>query len=290
VNASRQPSARIQSVTPGYFRTLKIPLRRGREFTDYDNVPGSPPAVVINESFARRFWPAYPLGINPVGQHLREGMDRTGWMEIVGIVGDVHEADLAEESGSEFYVPTVVHAPQSAYLLARTRGDPLRFVQVIRNLVTAVDRNQPVSDIRTMETALDTTLGQRRLTMLLLGSFAMVAVILAVIGMYGVIAYSVVQRQQEIGVRRALGAQQSDILGLVLRQGAALAFAGIVIGVSGAFALTRVMKNLLFSVSATDPATFFGITLLLLIVAVAASYIPARYAARIDPMAALRVG
>ena len=290
VDASEQPSARVQSVTPGYFRTLRIPLRRGREFNKYDNAPGAPGVVIINESFARRFWPAYPLGLNPVGQHLREGMDRTGWMEIVGIVADVREADLASESGSEFYVPTVVHPPQTAYLTVRTKGDPLLFASVIRNQVLAIDRNQPVSDIRTMDGVLDATLGERRITMLLLGLFSAVAVILAVIGMYGVIAYSVFQRTQEVGIRRALGAQRSDILRLVLMQGVALALAGIAIGVGGAFALTRVMKSLLFHVSATDPATFFGIGVLFVLVALAASYIPARYAARIDPMTALRVG
>jgi putative ABC transport system permease protein len=290
VDGSQQPSARVQSVTPGYFKTLRIPLRRGREFTEHDNTPGAMPAVIINESFARRFWPEYPLGTNPVGRHLREGMDRTGWMEIVGIVADVHEGDLASNSGSEFYVPTLVHPPQTAYLAVRTQGDPLQFADAIRNRVVAIDRNQPVSDIKTMEAVLNATLGERRLSMMLLGSFAAVALILTVIGMYGVIAYSVVQRRQEVGIRRALGAQQADILQLVLTQGLALALLGIGIGAAGALALTRVMKNLLFQVSATDPATFLGIALLFVFVALAASYIPARYAARIDPVAALRVG
>ncbi|MBV8895428.1 MAG: ABC transporter permease [Acidobacteriaceae bacterium] len=290
VDASQQGSARVQSVTPGYFRTLKIPLRRGREFTEYDNTPGAPGVVVINESFARRFWPTYPLGVNPVGQHLGEGLDRTGWMEIVGIVGDVHEGDLARESGSEFYVPTIVHSPQTAYLAVRTQGDPLGFASAMRSEVAAIDSNQPVSDVRTMEAVLDATLGERRLTMLLLGSFAAVAVILAVVGMYGVIAYSVAQRTQEVGIRRALGAQQGDILQLVLMQGLGLALAGIVMGVGGGLALTRVMKSLLFQVSATDPATFVGIALLFVVVALVASYLPARKAARIDPMNALRAG
>jgi len=230
------------------------------------------------------------LGVNPVGQHLGEGLDRTGWMEIVGIVGDVHEGDLARESGSEFYVPTIVHSPQTAYLAVRTQGDPLGFASAMRSEVAAIDSNQPVSDVRTMEAVLDATLGERRLTMLLLGSFAAVAVILAVVGMYGVIAYSVAQRTQEVGIRRALGAQQGDILQLVLMQGLGLALAGIVMGVGGGLALTRVMKSLLFQVSATDPATFVGIALLFVVVALVASYLPARKAARIDPMNALRAG
>jgi predicted permease len=290
VDASKQPSVRVQSITPDYFRTLKIPLRRGREFTERDDVPGAPGVVIISESFARRFWPEYPVGVNPVGQHLREGMDRTGWLEIVGIVADVHESGLAIDAGTEFYIPTIVHPLQRAYLIARTQGDPLQFAGALRKQVLAIDQNQPVSDIRTMEAVLDSTLGERRLTMLLLGTFAAVAVILAIIGIYGVIAYSVVQRTQEVGIRRALGAQQSDILQLVLAQGFGLALVGIAIGMAGAFALTRVMKSLLFHVSATDPATFLEIGLLFAAVALAASYIPARSAARIDPMAALRAG
>jgi ABC-type antimicrobial peptide transport system permease subunit len=153
-----------------------------------------------------------------------------------------------------------------------------------------VDADQPVSDIKTMAAVLETTLGQRRLTMLLLGTFAAVALLLAMVGIYGAIAYSVVQRVQEVGIRRALGAQQSDILKLMLRHGLGLTLAGVVIGTGGAFALTRVMKAMLFHVSATDPATFAGIALLFVVVALAASYIPARRAAEIDPMAALRVG
>lgn len=290
VEGSKQPSVRVQSITPGYFRALKIPLRRGREFTKRDNAPGAPGVAIISESFARRFWPEYPLGLNPVGQHLREGMDRTRWLEIVGIVANVHEWGLAIDAGTEFYIPTIVHPLQRAYLIARTQGNPLQLAGALRKQVLAIDQNQPVSDIRTMEAVLDATLGERRLTTLLLGTFAAIAVILAVIGIYGVIAYSVVQRTQEVGIRRALGAQQSDILQLVLSQGLGLAIGGIAIGMGGAFALTRIMKSLLFHVSATDPATFFEIGLLFVAVALAASYIPARSAARIDPMAALRVG
>jgi len=286
---SNSPSARLQSVTPGYFRALRIPLLRGREFTTRDNAPGAPPAVIINESFARRFWPAYPRGRDPVGQHMREGIDRTGWVEIVGIVADVHEGDFTGAVEPEFYVPTVIHAPQTAYLAVRTAGDPLRFVDIIRKQVLAMDSGQPVSDIKTMDQLLEAALGPRRLTMTLLGSFAGVALLLAIVGMYGVIAYSVARRTQEVGIRRALGAQQSDILRLVLSQGLALSLAGVAIGIAGAFALTRVMKGLLFHVTATDPAVFAGIGILFVIVALAASYIPARRAARIDPMVALRI-
>jgi len=281
----------IQSVTPGYFHTLGIPLRRGREFAARDNAPGAPPVMMINESLARILWQGYPGGENPVGRHISEGYDKlVGWIEVVGVVADIHEGGLAFDAVPEFYLPSTLHPPQNAYLVLRTDGDPLRFAGAARKEVLAVDADQPVSDIKTMATVLETTLGQRRLTMLLLGTFAAVALLLAIVGIYGAIAYSVAQRIQEVGIRRALGAQQSDILRLMLRQGLGLTLAGVVIGTGGAFALTRVMKAMLFHVSATDPATFVGIALLFIVVALAASYIPARRATQIDPMAALRVG
>jgi putative ABC transport system permease protein len=288
VDGDRQPTARLQSITPDYFRTLGIPLRRGREFTARDNSPDARPVVIINESFAHRFWPTYPHSQDPVGQHMREGIDKTEWVEIVGIVADVHEEGLTADPVPEFYVPTAVHAPQTAYLVVRTQGDPQLLVNAVRSQVLAIDQDQPVSDVRTMDEVLEATLGQRRLTMILLGSFAGVALLLAVVGMYGVVAYSVAQRTQEVGIRRALGAQQADILRLVLNQGLALALTGVAIGVGAGFALTRLMNNLLFHVRATDPATFVEIALLFTIVALSASVVPAWRALRVDPMTALR--
>jgi putative ABC transport system permease protein len=175
-------------------------------------------------------------------------------------------------------------------LAVRTEGDPLRFVNAIRGQVLAIDRDQPITAVKTMDTVVEESEGQRRSIMVLLGLFAGAALLLAVIGIYGVIAYSVAQRTKEVGIRRALGAQQVDILQLVLGQALGLTLAGAVLGIGAAFALTRVMKSLLFQVSATDPLTFAGITVLLLLVALAASYIPARRATRIDPTAALRFG
>jgi putative ABC transport system permease protein len=191
---------------------------------------------------------------------------------------------------AEFYLPMAKHPPQTAFVVVRTEGDPMKFANTIREQVLAVDHDQPVSELRTMDAIFEATLGQRRLTMLLLAMFAGVALLLATVGIYGVVAYSVAQRAQEVGIRRALGAQQADILRLILGQGLATVLVGIAIGAGGAFALTRVMKNLLFHVNATDPATFVGIALLFAMVALAGSYIPARRAARIDPMTALRVG
>ena len=290
VDGSQQPTARLQSVTPGYFRTLRIPLRRGRYLTEKDATSSAQSGVVINESFARRFWPNYPSGVNPVGQHLREGIDHTTNMEIVGVVADVHEGDLIADSGPEFFVPIIVHPPQIAYLAVRTSRDPLGFVHVVRNAVLNVDRNQPVSDVRTMDDVLDSTLGQRRLTMILVSAFAGIALVLSLVGLYGVIAYSVAQRTQEVGIRKALGAQKGDILKLVLGQGLGLAITGVALGAGGAFLLTRVLTHLLFHVSATDPLTFMLTAFLFVLIALAASYIPAHRAAQIDPMSALRVG
>jgi putative ABC transport system permease protein len=279
----------LQSVMPGYFRTMKIPLRRGRAFTEHDNALNPPPVAMINENLARRLWPAYPNGPDPVGQHLRIGADQTsGGLEIVGIAGDVRESGFVQDAETELYVPTSLYRPQRAALIVRTDADPERFAGTIRNQVLSIDRDQPVTAVKTMDELLETSVGQQRLTLLLLGVFAGIAVLLAVVGLFGVISYSVAQRTREVGIRRALGAQQSDILRLIVGQGIGLTMAGVAIGMGGAFAFTRVMKGLLFGVTATDPAIFVEAAGLFVLIAFAASYLPARRATRIDPLAALR--
>ncbi len=278
----------VQSTTPDYFRTLQIPLKRGREFMARDNTAGSPAVMMVNETLARRLWPD---GTNPVGLHVKEAYDKAlGWMEVVGVVADIHEGGLAQEAVAQFYLPLAMHPPQTAFVIARTEGDPMRLGNTVRESVLAVDRDQPVSDVKTMDAVFEATLGQRRSTLLLLGAFACIALLLATVGIYGAIAYSVTQRTQEVGIRRALGAQQGDILRMILGQGLRLVLAGVVIGVVGAMALTRVIQSLLFRVNATDPFVFGGIAVLFVMVALGASYIPASRAARVDPMAALRVG
>lgn len=284
------PTVQIQSVTPRYFRTLEIPIERGREFDARDNTPGATPAVIVNESFARRFWPTYPRGQDPVGQHLREGADKTEWVEIIGIVSDVHEGTLAGPVLPEFYVPCVIHPPQTAYLVLRTQGEPLRLVGAVRKELINLDADEPLADVRTMNQVLKSPFGSRRLTTLLVASFAGMAALLAVVGIYGLIAYSVAQRTQEVGVRRALGAQRGDILRLVLTQALALSLIGIAAGALGALLLTRIIRNMLFHVNATDPTTFLITAALFVAVALAASFVPAQRAARIDPMKALRIG
>ncbi len=287
LKATERPSVVLQSVTPGYFRVAGIPLERGREFTDRDNVDAAPVVLVINESMARRFWPDYPRGLDPVGQHILVGDNRNG-LEIVGIAKDVRERGFATEASPELYLPYHFHPLQTAGILVRTIGDPRHLMNAIRRQVWAVDPDQSIGAIGTMDELLESSVGQQRLTLLLLASFAGMALLLAAVGLYGLIAYSVVQRTQELGIRRALGAQRLDILRLVISHGLGLTVAGVALGILGAFELTRLMTGLLFRVSSTDPAAFAGVALLFLLVALAASYIPAWRATRADPMAALR--
>ena len=207
----------------------------------------------------------------------------------MGIAADVRQGLETSAWPEGVYVSFTQNPQKSAMLAIRTAGDPLGLTNAVRDQVQALDRDQTVAGVQTMDALVDDEVGERRLLTILLGSFAGVALLLALIGLYGAIAYSVAQRTQEVGIRRALGAQHGDILWLVIRQGLALALTGIAIGLTGATALTRVMKTVMFHVSATDPATFAAIAVLFLIVALAASYIPARRATRIDPMAALRV-
>ena len=285
---NERPIVTFLTVTPGYFRTLEIPMRRGRDFTERDTDEAQRVAI-IDEALARRFWPAYPSGQDPIGQRLLIGGVNPKPAEIVGIVAHVHQ-NLENNAWPEtVYVSFAQNPWPFAALAIRTQGDPLQFTKSIREQVRELDRDQPITHVLAMDDLVEAEVGQRRLILNLLGSFAGVAVLLAVIGIYGVIAYSVAQRTHEVGIRRALGAQHGDILRLVVGQGFGLAAAGVVLGLGGAFALTRVMKDQLFGVSATDPATFAGIALLFILVALVASYIPARRAARIDPMAALRV-
>jgi predicted permease len=280
--------ATILGIAPGYFRTLEIPLRRGREFTEQDT-EDAPRVAIIDEALARRFWPAYPHGQDPVGQRLWVGGLNPKPAQIVGVVADVHQNLEGSAWPETVYVSFAQNALPFGMLAIRTEGDPLRFTSVVREQVRALDKDQGISAVRSMEDLVEEQVGQRRLLVMLFGSFAGVALLLALIGIYGVIAYSVAQRTREMGIRRALGAQQSDILWLVVAQGFRLALAGVAVGIAGAYGMTRLMESLLFHVSATDPATFAGVALMFLLVALAASYFPARRATRIDPMAALRI-
>jgi predicted permease len=284
---NERPIMKIFPVSPGYFRTLEIPVKRGRDFTEQDK-QDSERVAIIDEDLARHFWPAYPEGLNPIGQRLLVGGTNPKPATIVGIVANARQSLQDSVWPGSVYV-TLAQTPVPFALLAiRTAGNPLSFSRAVRAQVEALDADQSIASVETMDELVEAELGQRRLVVTLLGSFAAVALLLAVVGIYGVVAYSVAQRTREVGIRRALGAQQSDIVRLVLGQGFALALTGIAFGLCGAFALTRVMKTLLFHVSTTDPAAFAGVALLLLLAALTASYLPARRAARVGPMVALR--
>jgi predicted permease len=285
---NERPIEEIANVAPGYFRTLEIPLRRGRDF----NAQGredSQRVTIIDENLARQFWPGYPRGLNPVGQRLLIGGIDPEPVQIIGVVGNVHQSLEGNAWPGTVYVPFAQGVTQSAMLAIRTKGDPLRFTRAVREQVSALDRDETIANARTMDALIEAQVGQRRLLMILLESFAGMALLLALIGIYGVISYSAARRTQEVGIRRALGAQQRDVLWLVIREGLSLALAGIIVGLGAAIALTRLLNTLLFGVTATDPLTFAVVALLFLLVGLAAIYIPAHRTSRIDPMAALRM-
>jgi putative ABC transport system permease protein len=283
---NQRPIAIIQQISPDYFRTLQIPLNRGRAFTIADNA-SAPGVAIIDESLARRFWPQYPRGENPVGQNLLIGSHKQP-LEIVGIAAPVHQEGRDTDPVPGFYVPNAQQPPQAAILVIRTKSDPSAFADIVRRTVLQLDHNQPVSEIKTLSAVLDASENQRRLMFALLGAFSVAATLLAVLGLYSVISYSVVERTREIAIRQALGAQRSSILAMVLRQGLGVALTGIVAGIVGAAGLTRLLSSMLFGVKALDPVTFMLAAMLFLMVALAASYIPARRAAAVEPMAALR--
>ena len=274
--------ADYRSVSPDYFRSLGIPLLKGRNLTEGDKAD-RPAVAVINESLARRYWPD---GSNPIGQRLKFGGTRV-W-EIVGIVGDVKHSGLDKQVTPAVFISYLQNPEMRMSLVVRTAGDPASMIQAVKDQVYAVDKDQPVYKVRTMDQVVSDSQSSPRFTLILLGIFATIALALAAVGIYGVISYSVTQRTRELGIRIALGAERADVLRLVVGQGTALAAAGVGAGLGAAFALTRLMSSLLFGVSATDPVVFGGASLFLAAVALMATYIPARRAMRVDPMVSLR--
>ena len=284
---NQEPVAEFRAITPNYFRAMGIQVIRGRTFTEHD-VKGKPGVIIINETMARRFWPDEdPLGqIMSIGVSVSEN-EPTEW-EIVAIVGDLKHFSLDSEAVPEMYIPHTQQPWTAMTLVARSSMDPAQLAAAMRGQVLALDRNQPVSDLRTMNEIVRRSIAQQRFYMLLLALFAVMALVLAAVGVFGVMSYSVTERTREIGIRMALGAQTRDVLRYVVGQGMVFTLAGVVIGLVGSFLLTRFMTNMLYEVDAFDPVTFAAISLLLALVALLACYIPARRATKVDPMVALR--
>ncbi len=280
----QEPSADNRVVTPDYFRTMGIPLLRGRAFTAADS-PGSPHVAIISASLARRFWGAE----DPLGKRLNLGdAANPDWAEIIGVVGDVHSFGLEEKLHDDLYRPfSQVYFPIVAFTV-RAKGDPTKLTAAAKAAIWAVNPEQPFYKIIRVETLAAEAIALRRVSMLLLTVFSGIALLLAAIGIYGVLSYAVAQRTHEIGIRAALGAQPRDVLRLVLGDGMRLALIGIGIGIAASFALTRLMVSLLYGLSASDPLTFAGVATLVSGVALVACYLPARRAMKVDPMVALR--
>jgi putative ABC transport system permease protein len=276
--------AEYRVVTPAYFTTMGIPLIRGEGFTER-HTRDAPSVMIINETMARRYFP----GEEPIGKRINLGNPQSDpWRTIIGVVKDVHDEGLDTDPYPQMYSPLAQFPANAMTLVARTGGDPLALAPNIRGELAAIDRDQPLTNLRTMEQVMSQSISRQRFNMTLIAIFSVVGLILATVGIYGVMSYSVTQRTHEIGIRMALGAQARDVLKLVVGQGMLLALVGVGAGLVIAFGLTRVMSSLLFGVSATDPLTFGAVALLLAAVAALACFIPARRAMKVDPMVALR--
>jgi putative ABC transport system permease protein len=276
-------SADIRGVDPQYFRTMQIPVTHGVPFTDADG-PRTRQAIVINATMARTMFP----GQDPIGQHILMPWGDTLRGEIVAVAGDAKHVALDSLARPMVYWAMSQFPSSFMTLVVRTAGDPMGLVPAIRSELKALDANQPLADVKPLAEYLGRSVAQRRFTTLLVAVFAGIALVLAAVGLYGVLAYSVSQRTREIGVRMALGARAGDVLRMVVRQGMLVVGAGVVVGIGGALALTRVMTALLYGVSATDPPTFITVVAVFGLVALVACWLPARRATRVDPMVALR--
>ena len=283
--AGQEPLTEFRLITPEYFSAMGTPLLTGRLFTDADN-DQSTGVVIINETMARRFWP----GVDPLAKRVKIGgaQDPFPFMQVVGVIGNVKHFGLDSEARPEMYIPYQQFPLPALSIVVRTSSDTTAVAAAVRAQIQALDKDQPVYNVRTMESLLADSLTQPRLYMTLLSIFAALAVMLSAIGIYGIMAYSVKQRRHEIAIRMALGAQARTVIKLIVGQGMTLALIGMAIGLVGAIILTRVLSTLLYSVSPTDPPTFVGVGLLLCLVALLASYLPALKATKVDPIRALR--
>jgi putative ABC transport system permease protein len=278
-----EPSANYRVVTTGSLETLGVPLRRGRSFTERDSA-GSPMVAVVDEAFARRHF----SNEDPIGRGIDIGNGSDGFYEIVGVVGDVHYGGLDASADPSMYVPMATDGFGTMWVLVRTSGDPMALANDVRRVVHGIDRSLPAYSMAPLVDVVSGSLAQRRFSMLLIGLFALIAMALSAVGLYGVISYAVSQRTQEIGVRVAMGARRGQLLGMVISHGLKLASVGVAIGLLGAFALSRLLTSMLFGVTTLDPLSYGGTVVLLLLMVGLACYVPARRAMSVDPIVALR--
>jgi putative ABC transport system permease protein len=271
------------TVTPDYFRTIRIPLLSGRDVSETDT-PEVPLVAVINETMAHRFWP----NRDAVGKRFKHSAPDAKWITVIGVVGDVREFGLAEPAIPEAYYPESQQTYSELILVVRTANDPQAQVAAIRNAVHGLDKGLPWYRVQTLSEIVSDSSREKRFVALLLGLFAAVALALASVGIYGVVSYSVSQRTREIGIRMAFGAEVRNVLGMVLSEGLRLVIAGVAVGLLGAWALSRYLTSILYAVRATDLATYILAALLMTAVALVACLVPARRATKVDPMVALR--
>jgi len=269
-------------VGPRYFETMEVPLVRGRGFTDADR-PGAPAVVIVNEAFAKRFWG----DADPIGKRISRNGENGPWIPVVGLARDGKYVSITESPRPFVYYPQL-QMPDGIIMHVRTTGDPSRLVTAARREVAAAAPTWMIERPRTLEETLGASLMPQRIAAGLLGAFGVVALLLAAVGLYGVVAFAVAQRTREIGIRVALGAQGGEVLGLMLRQGVRLAGIGLLVGVPLAFVVARLVSGFLVGAGAADPVVFVGAAGLLAFVTLVASYVPARRASKVDPMAALR--
>ena len=281
---AEQPMAQTRYISPDYFKAIGIPLRQGRFFSDQDR-DNSVPVIIISEAMARRFWP----GENPIGKRLTPSFhSKEGAREIVGVVGDVKARGLDSDASTMMYLPYKQAPRPFMSFVVRTSSNPESLVQPVSRAIYSIDKEQALTDVQTMDQVLMQSLSDRRFNMTLLLTFAGVALVLAAVGVYGVMNYTVTLRRRELGIRMALGAKASDVLRLVLRQGLTLTLIGVGAGLISAYALTRLMASLLYGVTATDYLTFASVSAVLIVVGLVASFVPARRATKVDPTIALR--
>src|SRR6185295_2476666 len=285
-NLSDTPAANMAFVSPEYFTTLGIPVREGRVFDSRDGIEGEK-VIVVNRTLAHKIWP----GKSPVGQRVTFSVPitpKSEWLRVVGVVADTRIGELKDEPGLQAYLPLLQSPNTEAALVVRTAGAPGGLTSAVARAVREVDSSLPIANPKTLDQLLDDSLSAQRANAILLALLAALALVLAAVGVYGVLSYSVSERTREIGLRMALGAASGEVLRQMLREGLATVLAGIAAGLLGAFYLARSLESLLYGVTARDPLTFVGVPLVLLAVAVVATWVPARRATKVEPVVALR--